>query len=62
MPSLQNTTAIELEFENVPEKVLVILFDYLFPGAFGHGDETDDDTSTLSDYSSLEDYWSVLTP
>jgi len=44
----------------VPEKVLVLLFDYLFPGALDHGEETDDDTSTLSDYSSLEDYWYVL--
>jgi len=61
MPLLQNTTAIELEFENVPEKVLVLLFDYLFPGAFDHGEETGEDTSTPSDYSSLEDYWCVLT-
>lgn len=62
MLSLQNTNVIELEFESVPEKVLVILFEYLFPGAFDHGEETDDDTSTLSDFSSsLEDYWCVLT-
>ena len=45
----------------MPETVLVILFEYLFPGAFDHGEETDDDTTTLSDFSSsLEDYWCVL--
>ena len=45
----------------MPERVLVLLFDYLFPGAFDHGEDTGEDTSTPSDYSSLEDYWYVLT-